>query len=259
MSALAPDGRRIVYCDGDPQGSGCHIFICNVDGTGRRQLTFTPKVIDAEPAWSPDGKWVVFVSAQRHRPYSMGGMVWDQWGLWRVNADGDNDERSLSDERFYQAGSLSVSPDGRRVLFWADCPPPANAPAGEPGTDELVMGDLGNDGRIASMRWTPRSPGPQGDLYFAAINRDPAFSPDGSTIVFISNRAEMGRRYEYEVWITDRSFTSARQLTHTHSVLSCPMFTRDGEHILFTDTPAGHETAALYQMKPDGSELRRVQ
>jgi TolB protein len=257
MSSLSPDGRRIVYTRGDPLQDACHIFVCNADGSNSRQLTHTPKTIDGPPAWSPDGRWIIFIRAGRHRPYSMGGMVWDQWGLWRVNADGDADERALSDERYYQAGSPSVSPDGRQVLFWTHCPPPANAPGGEPGTDELAIGELGVDGRITSIRWMPRGPGPQGDLYFAAINRDPAYSPDGSSIVYISNRVGQGSRYEYEVWMTDPSFERATQLTHLHSVLSSPAFTRDG-HILFTDDWARDGTRPLYQMNPDGSNIRRV-
>ncbi|MGQ9604220.1 MAG: hypothetical protein ACUVUU_08455 [bacterium] len=31
------------------------IFICNADGSGVTQLTFTPDIVEEYPRWSPDG------------------------------------------------------------------------------------------------------------------------------------------------------------------------------------------------------------
>ena len=53
-AAFSPDGRRVAYA-ADAQ-SGAHayraIFVANVDGTGRRQLTRGP-YDSSDPAWRP--------------------------------------------------------------------------------------------------------------------------------------------------------------------------------------------------------------
>jgi TolB protein len=36
----------------------------NADGTEQTQLTFTGRVRDENPDWSPDGKWIAFYSGR---------------------------------------------------------------------------------------------------------------------------------------------------------------------------------------------------
>ena len=64
--AWSPDGRKIlftrlsgsVYSDGD-------VYVMNADGRGQRNLTPSlthPFATDTTPAWSPDGRRILFVS-----------------------------------------------------------------------------------------------------------------------------------------------------------------------------------------------------
>jgi TolB protein len=55
----SPDGRRLVYDDGNP-GTPTAIFVSNVDGSGARQLT-RGGTRDFGPRWSPDGRQIAFV------------------------------------------------------------------------------------------------------------------------------------------------------------------------------------------------------
>ena len=104
------------------------------------------------------------------------------------------------------------------------------------------------------MRWMPTTPGPDGRSFFPAENRDASFSPDGRTVVFISNRVGRVAPYDYEVWLTDPTFSRMVQLTHLHSSLSSPTFTRDGQFILFRCWG----TNPLWEIKPNGTDLKQI-
>jgi Tol biopolymer transport system component len=54
------------------------IFVCDRDGGNVRQLTHDPE-LDDQPAWSPDGTRLVFVSQ---------ATIGDRPDLWEMRADG---------------------------------------------------------------------------------------------------------------------------------------------------------------------------
>jgi hypothetical protein len=70
-ASWAPDGSRIVYStdvDGDPE-----IWIVNLDGSGRKQLT-SNKGNDTLPVFSPDGKYIYFLSDQNGTAWAIRAM-----------------------------------------------------------------------------------------------------------------------------------------------------------------------------------------
>lgn len=109
----SPDGRRIAFMSlqddqGSPRDSNYDIFVVNIDGTGLRQLT-TWRGEDGWPAWSPDGKKIVFTTTRDEHGEGLQRLV----SLYVMNADG-SDEHRLVDGW----GADPVwSPDGRYVLF----------------------------------------------------------------------------------------------------------------------------------------------
>jgi Tol biopolymer transport system component len=55
--AWSPDGQQIAFASG--AATDHDLFVMNVDGTGRRQLTSGP-ANDRVPSWSPDGRTIAF-------------------------------------------------------------------------------------------------------------------------------------------------------------------------------------------------------
>ncbi len=64
-ASLSPDRQRIAVSifDPDPIRRSGHIFVMNRDGSDRRQVTVGDETATG-PQWSPDGKWLAYVSNQ---------------------------------------------------------------------------------------------------------------------------------------------------------------------------------------------------
>src|SRR5262245_45776630 len=56
----SPDGGRIAFQDTDPELPKTHIFVVNIDGSNRRNLTPDIASWDSDPSWSPDGSRILF-------------------------------------------------------------------------------------------------------------------------------------------------------------------------------------------------------
>ncbi|MEO8337989.1 MAG: hypothetical protein ABI664_23650, partial [bacterium] len=63
---FTPDGRQIIYASNaaNPRGNNFDLFLVNLDGTGKEQVTFS-ETFDGFPMFSPDGRKLVFAS-NRH-------------------------------------------------------------------------------------------------------------------------------------------------------------------------------------------------
>jgi dipeptidyl aminopeptidase/acylaminoacyl peptidase len=103
---LSPDESKIMFTaqtiSEDKKKYYSHIYMINADGKDLRQYTFG-KVSDADPVFSPDGKWIVFTSNRD-----------DKKGIYKMPTEGGEAKLVTSEDGSYS--HLSVSPDGRKVL-----------------------------------------------------------------------------------------------------------------------------------------------
>jgi len=103
--ALSPDGTRLaVNLFNGTQGTQ-DIWIFDLARGTRTRLTFGP-ASQIEPAWSPDGKTIVYQSNGK------GG-----WHLYSKASDGSGAERTVMESEDAQAATPKFSPDGRYLVY----------------------------------------------------------------------------------------------------------------------------------------------
>lgn len=114
---FSPDGRSIVYLKNPDKveaiSTNSDIFIANVNGGQPRNLTAGMNGYDASPVYTPDGKYLIFLSQETP------GFESDRWRIMRYNAS--NGEIVELTRGFDQsAGNITISPDSKTIYFTAN-------------------------------------------------------------------------------------------------------------------------------------------
>jgi Tol biopolymer transport system component len=172
------------------------IYAANADGTGLVRLTRRPGP-EFDPAWSPDGRRIVYRDSRRG--------INENDEIFVMNADG-TDGKNLTRDPANDWGP-DWSPDGGSIVFNSDRD-------GLPMGGFLVDPDGSNLRRIAT------------DAYVEY----PAWSPDGKRIAFMGG-AGAG---EYDIWVVDVDGTNLVQLTDSPGSDGWPAWSPDGTRIAFT-------------------------
>lgn len=210
--AWSADGRQIAFVrDGK-------VFVVRADGTKERRLT--GRVQARSPAWSPDGKQLAFAATR---------------DLFVVRiADRKVTQLTHSAHPWLADYTPAYSPDGTRIAF--------SRSTDAFNSDIFVMSVNGTHVRRLTKT--------QGTDATLGEEHGPDWSPDGQTIVFVSNRDR-----SWELYAVDSTGRHERRLTNTMSVRyneNDPRFSRDGKRILYTHD--GH----VATMNADGSGVREL-
>ncbi len=229
----SPDGKRIVFMsdrDGHVPKGGVRttfeIYVIDADGGNPQNLTNHPNT-DASPAWSPDGKRIAF-SSNREVNFE----------IYVMDADGRNPQKLTNNhgDDWYP----SWSPDGKRIAFSSDRDIHF---IGEDGiTSEIYVMDTdgGNPQRLTENRKNDESP---------------AWSPDGTRIVFSSDRK--GDWVNYQIYVMDADGGNLQRLTENRDNDGAPSWSPDGKRIAFSSYGDNH-LGEIYMMDADGGNPQKL-
>ncbi len=239
---------------------GKEIFVMDYDGARIKKLTGNGS-LNLNPAWSPDGKEIAFLSYRSGKPELV--ILSSKGELRRA---------------FPQSGELNLapdwSPDGRRIAFTGS----------RDGNAEIFLlnvasGSLtritNNPALDTSPSWSPtgrelafvsdRSGSPQVYLMDAeganvrrltfegSWNDLPAWSPNpkGDKIAYCSRMEG-----HFDILVRDLATQKTAQLTRNSGNNEDPRWSPDGRHLVFSSDRAGNYD--IYEMDMDGGNQRRI-
>ena len=206
--AWSPDGSQLAFI-GKSNGRDV-LFIYDVkSGHEKRKFDLKMEAM-RNPSWSPDGKRIAFE-----------GMTYGFTDLYIYNLETKELSRLMQDK--YDDNDPSWSSDGRYLAFASDRPTNSADSSDVADTTLFAHGDYNiflYDTATDSMRVIVDSP-----------YRDfqPAFSPDGSRIAFVSNRNGIDNIYLYE-------FDSGKEFPITNIISGAfsPSWSPDGDQIAYS-------------------------
>lgn len=219
MAALAVVSS-ILGCSATAPGGGA---LLPVSSSTPRQLTFAPGD-DFAPAWTRDGRSIVFVSDQQ------GG-----WNLWLLEL-ASTTPRALTFGQFQYTNPF-VMPDGRSIAVASD-----RGSATRAWTDLWILSLDGSEER----RLISESP--------AVKEFVPAVSPDGRWLAYLD--LPMNRPPQYRVVIMELPAGPPRVLSEDRVVFSPIRFSPDSRWILYTASTLG--SSDVWTVGVDGAGARAL-
>jgi TolB protein len=173
---------------------------------------------DAYPAWSPDGKKIVWSAL--HEGFHH---------LFSIDPDGANRQQLTKDETVDRVPAFS--PDSKKIAF-------CRQPAAGGGTDIYVMDADGGNVKLIQEN-----------------GFDPAWSPDGKQIAFVSGRNGAG----FHLYSMKADGSDVTELTTNDNPIgfAYPAWSPDGKKIAYTELVENNDLE-IHVVDADGKNLKRL-
>jgi Tol biopolymer transport system component len=215
--SFSPDGKHIAYTFFPSNGERSRIMVGNADGSDLHAwLPSTENVMDFSPVFSPDNETLIFARSRFYGNYSPIAQPHNHaWDFYAADLDGTN-IRQLTNESFYNASRISVSPDGKSmVVMTEDLDTPR----------KIAIYSLEHADKPARVL-RPRVPGHE------RIYNCPNFMPDGKSILFLA-ATEGWRFYDYDVYRLDLQTGAVERLTKRNGYATDLRVFADGKTAAF--------------------------
>jgi dipeptidyl aminopeptidase/acylaminoacyl peptidase len=246
----SPDGKWVVWGESraitepDKSETRTQILLGAADGSARFALTSTTRHATS-PSWSPDGKFVYFLS--KH--------------LYRISVDGGEPEQ-LTDLKG-SLSSYSVAPDGRQVALLAIEERPDEEKAKKEKRDWTVVDEKPLNASlwlIAAEGDAPRKPrklvGDERHITSAE------WSPDSKSIAYSHVKSPLADHWpSSDIAEVDVASGTVRQLAATPAAEQAPAYSPDGKTLAYQRSatpPAWQRRDRLVLMNRATSAVREL-
>ena len=202
--------RRPYLWDFDPY---MEIYEANPDGSELKRLT-DAKGYDAEGAYSPDGKQIVFCSNRD------GNLE-----LYIMDADGKNTRKLTNAPNCYNGGPF-FSPDGKKVIFRSD----------RKKKDHLQIYVINVDGS-----------GEKALTDTNGVNWGPWWYKDNKHVIYSgADHSDPTKRPNYDLYWLNIENGKQTRITHAPGADVLPVFSPDYKQLMWTSTRDGRSPSQLY-------------
>ncbi|MDO6429814.1 S9 family peptidase [Flavitalea sp. BT771] len=259
---LSPDGKWVAYTlttiDSIKDKRTSAIWMISTDGSQDLRMTNSPEG-ESRPRWSPDGKYLSFLSS-RHE--SKGSQV---WLMDRRGGEG----RRLTEIKG-GVNDYAWSPDGQQLLLTLTDQEPEDT--GKVKTTKPYVIDRYKykedvEGyqfkKLYTHLYLFTIDTKKTDTLTRGVHDEGAavWSPDGATIAFVSNRTEDPDKNENTdlYTIAARPGSIPRQLTNWKGADNSPRWSPDGQYIAYTRSTSDadyimYDQPVLALISKDGGE-----
>jgi dipeptidyl aminopeptidase/acylaminoacyl peptidase len=244
---VSPDGKWVAYTVGtvdvEKDKRDTDVWMASWDGGEQIRLTSTPDSNETVPRWSPDNRYLAFLSARGDEAQKKTGAQ-----VWLLNRSG-GEAQQLTD---IKGGitDFTWSPDAKRVVFVVNDPNPNDEPekkdnwkrkTAPPIVVDRYRFKQDREGYLQSLH----SHLSLFDMASRAVeplttgNADdelPSWSPDGRLVAFVSNRSrDPDRNNDTNIFVVEaKAGAEPRQLTmFTGSDGGRPSWSPDGRLVAY--------------------------
>jgi TolB protein len=224
--AWAPDSRTVVY------SMGGSLWRQNIGSLEADELSAGPGY-NYQPDWSRDGRWIVYASYYK-----------DAIELWVLDA------KTKQTRQLTHGGAVNVeprfSPDGKRIAFVS---------TSYNRHFHIFVGRFENGELSDVQRLTGETRSPLARYYYSQFDHEisPAWSPDGSELIFVSNRGHIYGTGGF--WrMKAEPGAEAREIHYEETAWKArPDFSPDGKRIVYASY-LGQAWHQLWVMPSQGGD-----